>query len=175
MLAGVSPVLIDGTWLCGSHWRQKVSGKVRGLSVDFGFDIDGLGRGVRPPPLETGRTRRLNVGLCTVSLLFMGGHIDATEAEPRVGRTPSGWRISLLRQDDFELDWARPPEVGLAFVLDVSPRGRAPAFLDPAWRLSGTVLSCEATVGRRRLSLRYDPPGIDRLTKQARFFDVREA
>ncbi len=175
VLAGVSPVPIDGGWLCGSHWRQKVRGSVRNVSLDLGFDIDRLGRGMRPPGLEAGRTWRLNVGRCTVSLLFMGGHIDATEAEPRVARTPNGWRISLLRQDDFDLDWARPPEVALAFVLDVSPRGKAPAFGEAAWRLSGTTLSCEATVGRRRLSLRYDPPGIDRLTRQARFFDVREA
>jgi len=175
VLAGVSPVPIDGPWLCGSHWRQKVSGTVPGVSVDFGFDIAGLGRGVRPPPLETGRTWRLNVGRCTVSLLFMGGHLGATEAVPEVARTRNGWRISLLRQEHFELDWARPPEVGLAFVLDLSPRGKAPALLDAAWRLSGTVLSCAATVGRRRLSLRYDPPGIKRLTRQARFFDVRES
>ncbi len=175
LLAGVSPVPIDGGWLCGSHWRQRVRGKVPDVSVDLGFDIDGLGRGVRPPPLEIGRTWQLDVGQSTVSLLLMGGHSDATEAEPRVARTPNGWRISLLRPEDFELDWARPPEVGLAFVLDVSPRGKAPAFRDAAWRLSGTSLTCRATVGRRRLSLRYDPPGIDRLTKQARFFDVREA
>ncbi len=175
VLAGVSPAPIDRGWLCGSHWRQKVSGKVPGVSLDFGFDINGLGRGAAPPPLETGLTWQLNVGRCTVSLLLLGGHVGATEARPRVSKTPNGWRISLLRQDDLELDWARPPEVGLAFVLDVSPRVKAPAFRDAAWRLSGTTLTCEATVGRRRLSLRYDPPGIGRLTRQASFFDVRES
>ncbi len=175
VLAGVSPVPIEGGWLCGSHWRQKVQGKVRGLSADFGFDLDGLGQADRLPPLEAGRTWQLNVGQCTVSLLFMGGHIDATQAQPRVAKTPTGWRISLLRQEDFQLDWARPPEVALAFVLDFSPRERQPTIRDAAWRLSGTVLSCEAIVERRRLSLRYDPPGIDRLTKRARFFDVQES
>ena len=136
VLAGPGVVPIDAGWLCGSHWRQRVAGRVDGVSVDFGFDLDGLG-GVVPPPLETGRTWRMDVGECTVSLLFAGGRPDETPARPRVAGAGDAWRISLLRKADFVLDWSDPPEVALAFVVDISPRGQAPRLEELHWEVAG--------------------------------------
>lgn len=175
VLAGMSPIPIDGPWLAGSHWREKVAGVVEGVSVDLGFDIDGIDPGTEMPQVVMGRPWRLDVGNCTVSLLVMGGHVGETQAEPVVRRSDGSWRVSLLRKEDFTLDWSDPPEVGLAFVLDISSAGEAPEIGEASWSVSGTKLDCAATVGGKRLTLRYDPPGIAELTRRACFFDVTDA
>lgn len=175
VLAGMTGIPIDGEWLSGSHWREKVAGLVEGVSVDLGFDIDGIDEGAEMPDIVTGQPWRRDIGDCIVSLLFMGGRIGETQAEPVVRQADGSWRISLLRKDNFTLDWSDPPEVGLAFVLDISPAGGAPDIGEVSWNVSGTKLQCAATVGGRRLTLRYDPPGISDLTRQACFFDVTGA
>jgi hypothetical protein len=170
VLAGLSGIPVDADWLCGSHWRQKVGGTVEGVSADFGFDIDAPGEA--PAELKIGQVWRHRIGDCTVSLLVMGGRVGDTPAEPCVRREEKVLRVSLLRKEGFSLDWSRPPEVGLAFVLDISPTDRAPAIEGARWSVSGTVLECAAVVGARRLTLRYDPPGVADLTRQACFFSV---
>jgi hypothetical protein len=172
VLAAISPMPVDNGWLCGSHWRQKVAGKVSGVSADFGFEIDGIDA-ESLPPLEIGKCWRLEVGQATISLLFMGGFIGSKTAKPAIVRTENGWRISLLKLENFELDWAKPPEAGLGFVLDISPRGSAPKIADAALSVSGTRVNCQARVGKKLLVLRYDPPKIEKLTSQACFFSVQ--
>lgn len=175
VLAGMTGVPIDDGWLCGSHWRQRVAGAVEGVSIDLGFDVDGLAEDAEPLAIRTGETWRLDVGSCTVSLLFMGGRVGDTPADPVLRRVGDRWRISLLRKEAFTLDWSDPPEVGLAFVLDISPAGRAPEIGDACWKVYGTKLECAATVGGKRLTLRYDPPKVGDLTRRACFFDAADA
>lgn len=175
VLAGLTAVPVDGQWLCGSHWRQKVAGAVEGVSLDLGFDLDGLDEDAELPAIRTGEPWRLEVGECTVSLLFMGGHVGDTPAEPILRRPGQSWRISLLREEDLTLDFSAPPEVALAFVLDISPAGRAPKIGEGSWSVRGTRLDCAATVGGKRLTLRYDPPKLGDLTRQACLFDAVDA
>ncbi len=174
VLAGLTGVPVDGQWLCGSHWRQKVAGSVHDVSADFGFDLDGMPPAFQPPPLEAGQTWRIDVGGCTVSLLFMGGRLGEVQAAPTVSKTDAGWRVSLLRCDGFRLNWSDPPEAFLALVLEIAPKGRASELREANWSGSGRKLSCSVLAGRRRLSLRYDPPGIAELTRQACWFSVQD-
>ncbi len=175
ILAGVTGAPIDGQWLCGSHWRQKVTGAVEGVSVDLGFEIEVPGLESPPPELKVGEVWRHDIGGCTVSLLFMGGRLGAAGADPAVRGEQGRWRLSLLRKEAFRLDWAEPPDVALAFVLDCSPAGRAPDISHARWHAAGTDLAAEVTVGGKRLSLRYSPPGIEDLTRRACFFSPAEA
>jgi hypothetical protein len=174
VLAGVSGMPVDGGWLCGSHWRQQVSGRVEGISADFGFDLTGL-TADRLPPLAEGEVWRLEIGGCAVSLLLMGGHVGQVEAAPVVRKTDAGWRISFLRLEDFTLNWSRPPEVGIAFLLDISPKDKAPEIGPASWRVSGPRLDCRARVGRSVLHLRYHPPKMGSLTRKACHFLIRNA
>ena len=151
---------VDGGWLCGSHWRQKVAGAVEGVSVDLGFDIEGA---TRDDPPRAGVPWQLELGACTFTLLLIGG----TNAQPEVRRTEAGMRVSLLRLDDTVIDWSDPPRLGLAFVAGLSLRGEGPQFGDTAWKVDGTRLRCSAAVDGRTWRLSYDPPAIARLTDRA--------
>jgi len=175
VLAGLTGVPIDGKWLCGSHWRQEVDGSVEGVSVDFGFEVDGLNDGDELAPPVVGKAWRQEIGGCTLSLLVMGGRLDAVQAEPIVRKDGRSWRISLLRKEAFTLDWSDPPRVALAFLLDISPAGSAPDISAAHWGVSGTRLECGATVDGRRLTLTYDPPGIAELTRRACVFELAGA
>jgi len=173
VLSGLCPAPVDEGWLVGCHWRQRVEGAVRGIRVDFGFEIGGAGAPRELSPLRAGVPWRLEAGPCVVTLFFGGGFIGATPAEPLVIRQEgeARWRISLLRAENATLDWSAPLPVGLAWLLDISPRGRAPAVEDFTWSVRGTRLSIAATVDGRRLALRYNPPGITNLTARAVEFD----
>jgi len=163
VLAGVSTMPVDGGWLCGSHWRQKVSGAIDGVTIDLGFDIEGA---VRDDPPEAGVPWEVELGACAFTLLFIGG----TDAAPAVRRTETGVRVTLLRRDDVTVDWSDPPRPGLAFVAGLAPRGEGPNLGAASWEVDGTRFRCSAEADGRRLRLVYDPPGIDDLTSRACFF-----
>ena len=165
VLAGISTMPVDRGWLCGSHWRQKVAGIVHGVTVDFGFDIEGAAADEPPRP---GVPWHVDLGDCTFTLLFIGG----TEATPSVRKTDGGVRVTLLRREDLTIDWSDPPRLGLTFVANITPRGEPLTLDEPSFHLDGTKLDCSVRADGRRLHLAYDPPGIDSLTTQACFFSV---
>ena len=163
VLAGVGTMPVDDGWLCGSHWRQKVRGVVQGVTVDFGFDIEGA---ACDEPPQVGVPWQVRLGDCTLTLLFIG----ATAPTPSVHKTENGMRVTLLRRENFAVDWADPPCLGLAFVVNIAPRGESPQLGEPSLRTQRTELECSARAGERRLHLKYDPPGIEKLTSRALWF-----
>lgn len=172
VIGGVSGTPIDGGWLCGCHWRQRVSGAVGGVRVDLGFVLSGpaVAALTSLPPLVIGRPWRLEVDDHVISLLFLGGRLGGGAASPAIERTDGGWRLVLLRRDGLVMDWSHPPEVGLGWVLDISPAGGAPVLAGGRCAVAGTLLDVTATVNGVPWRLHYAPPGLVRLTEQAVHF-----
>ena len=202
VLAGVTTMPVIDGWLCGSHWRQKVSGVVEGVTADFGFDIErktGTGSSGASETSEDGRSDRaarsllgklprqlccrpvpafrppevgvpwqIERGGCTFTLLLIGG----TELTPSVRATETGMRVTLLRREDFTIDWSDPPRPAFAFVAHLAPSHSLPAFGAASFESDGTKLDCSVEVDGQRLRLNYDPPGIGRLTDRACSFSV---
>ncbi|MFH1709012.1 MAG: hypothetical protein ABIF71_13995, partial [Planctomycetota bacterium] len=175
IIAGVAGTPIDDGWLCGCHWRQRVSGTVGGVRVDLGFALSGPAVAALGalPPLVIGQPRRLEVDDHIISLLFVGGRLDGIQARPVIERTEGGWRLVLLRRDGLVMDWSHPPEVGLGWVLDISPAGGAPVLAGGQCAVAGTVLDVTATVNDAPWRLNYTPPGLARLTERAVHFSAK--
>jgi hypothetical protein len=165
VLGAVGTVPVDRGWLCGSHWRQQVSGTIDGVTVDLGFDIEGA---FCDQPPAVGEPWRVELGDCVLTVLLIGG----TDVNPSVRRTEEGARITLLRREDVSIRWSNPPRLGLALLVNIAPRGQAPALEGSSWALDGTHLECSVTVDGRPWRLAAEPPKRDRFTDRAVSFSA---
>jgi hypothetical protein len=164
VISGITGMPIDAGWLCGSHWRQKVEGLVKHVSVDFGFELEGV-TGYDEPELNT--PWKAYTGDSEITIMCLGGHVGEAEADPAIFETENGVRLSLLKRDDFELVWNDPPETGIAFILAFSGKDEQIEIADTGWSIKGTEFTCKASVNGEKYELKYNPPGIDKLTSQA--------
>lgn len=175
ILAGLTSMPVNAGWLCGSHWRQKVAGTVRGVYVDFGIAMDNLPDGLELPEMHVDKPWRIPLGETVVTVLLMGGSLAGRELSPTIERDGNSARLVFLRADNLDISWDAPPEASLAWVLDFSPAGSEPDLTNPSFRFDGGVL--ESAVGRagRRLTLRYDPPTLADLTREACVFEAMDS
>jgi hypothetical protein len=167
VISGITGMPIDKGWLCGSHWRQKVEGAVQHVSVDFGFELEGV-TGYDEPELN--KPWKAYAGESCITIMCLGGHVGETEADPEITETENGIRLSLLKRDDFELIWSNPPETGLAFIIAFTEKDKDIEISDTEWSIKETEFSCKAKINEEQFGLTYAPPGISELTLKACFF-----
>jgi hypothetical protein len=165
VLACVTGMPVDGGWLAGSHWRQKVAGTVPGVSVDLGFDVNTVDPDWRPALHLDSQQVRFECGAIRALVHCIGGRLAGISARPVID--PARGRITLLAAEGLTIDWSAPPQVSLAFVVHFGPAGTPCAISDPSMEADGCNLACRATIDGRRWTLRYAPPAIDRLTAVA--------
>jgi hypothetical protein len=165
VLACITGMPVDGGWLAGSHWRQKVAGTVPGVSIDLGFDVNTIDPDWRPALHLDGPQVRFECGSIRALVHCIGGRLAGQSARPVID--PAQRRITLLAAEGLTIDWSAPPQVNLAFVVHCGPAREPCAISDTSLEADGCNLECRAAIDGRRWALRYTPPAIGRLTAVA--------